>query len=33
MVGTSSETVGWMCIARCITVYGAFAYIKSRYSE
>ncbi|SRR6266487_2561547 len=30
MVGTNSETVGWTCIARCMTVYGAFAYMTSR---
>ena len=29
-VGMNSETVGWMCIARCSTGYGAFAYITSR---
>lgn len=29
MVGISSESVGWMCIAHCITVYGARAYIRS----
>ena len=27
MVGTSSDTVGWMCMARWMTVYGAFAYM------
>jgi len=26
MVGTNSETVGWMCIARCNSVNGALAY-------
>src|SRR5262245_51680269 len=30
MVGMNSETVGWMCIARCKTVDGAFAYMTSR---
>ena len=30
MVGTNSETVGWMCIARCRTVDGALAYMVSR---
>jgi hypothetical protein len=30
MVGTNSETVGWICIARCRTVDGAFAYMVSR---
>jgi hypothetical protein len=30
IVGRSSETVGWMCIARCRTVKGAFAYMRSR---
>src|SRR5262249_39377333 len=30
MVGMNSETVGWMCTARCRTVYGALAYMISR---
>ena len=30
MVGSSSDTVGWMCIARCMTVYGTPAYMTSR---
>jgi hypothetical protein len=29
MIGRYSETVGWMCMARWMTVYGAFAYIAS----
>ena len=29
MVGRSSVTVGWMCIARAITLQGALAYIWS----
>jgi hypothetical protein len=29
MVGRYSATVGWICIARCTTVYGAFAYMTS----
>ncbi len=28
-VGRNSATVGWICIARCTTVYGAFAYMTS----
>ncbi len=28
-VGRNSATVGWICIARCMTVYGAFAYMAS----
>ena len=28
-VGRNSATVGWICIARCITIYGAFAYMTS----
>ena len=28
-VGRYSATVGWICIARCMTVYGAFAYMTS----
>ena len=30
MVGMSSETVGWMCIARRMTEDGALAYMTSR---
>jgi len=30
IVGSNSDTVGWMCMAREITVYGALAYITSR---
>src|SRR5262245_10216446 len=28
-VGRNSATVGWICIARCTTVYGTFAYMTS----
>src|SRR5262245_2063117 len=28
-VGRNSATVGWICIARCTKVYGAFAYMTS----
>ena len=28
-VGRNSATVGWMCMARCIAVYGALAYMTS----
>lgn len=28
-VGRNSATVGWMCMARCTTVQGAFAYMMS----
>jgi hypothetical protein len=28
-VGRNSATVGWICIARSTTVYGAFAYMTS----
>jgi hypothetical protein len=30
MVGMSSDTVGWMCIARRMSEYGALAYMTSR---
>ena len=30
IVGTNSDTVGWICTARCKVVYGALAYIMSR---
>lgn len=30
IVGMSSDTVGWICIARWSTVYGDFEYMTSR---